>query len=61
MIVRFARGPLAGRELETTGAPWFGGWLTTGDADWALYFPVHRDPVTGGVLAEVRVTVPRRP
>lgn len=59
MIVRFAGGPLAGRELETTDAPWFGGWLTTGDADWALYAPVHRDPVTGVVLAEVRVTVPR--
>ncbi|EST20343.1 hypothetical protein N566_28235 [Streptomycetaceae bacterium MP113-05] len=60
MIVRFAGGPLAGRELETTDAPWAGGWLTTGDADWGLYVPVHRDLVTGVVLAEVRVTVPRR-
>lgn len=60
MIVRFAGGPLAGRELETADAPWAGGWLTAGDADWGLYVPVHRDPVTGVVLAEVRVTIPRR-
>ncbi|MBP2579581.1 hypothetical protein J3A78_000059 [Streptomyces sp. PvR006] len=58
MIVRFAGGPLTGCELETTDAPWFGGWLTTVDADWALYVPVHRDLVTGAVLAEVRVTIP---
>ncbi|MFJ6565652.1 hypothetical protein ACIQMV_38615 [Streptomyces sp. NPDC091412] len=44
MIVRFAGGPLAGRELETTDASWAGGWLTAGDADWGLYVPVHRDP-----------------
>ncbi|MEU3963303.1 hypothetical protein AB0F42_26435 [Streptomyces buecherae] len=61
MIVRFAGGPLAGIKLETTDAPWFGDWLTVGDADWALYVPVHRDPATGVVLAEVRVAVPRRP
>jgi hypothetical protein len=60
VIVRFAGGPLAGRELETTDAPWAGGWLTAGDADWGLYVPVHCDPVTGVVLAEVRVTIPRR-
>ncbi|MEU2448293.1 hypothetical protein ABZ588_32920 [Streptomyces althioticus] len=59
MIVRFAGGPLAGRELETTDAPWVGGWLTVGDADWGLYIPVHRDPATGVVLAEARVTTPR--
>ncbi|GAA4119910.1 MULTISPECIES: hypothetical protein [Streptomyces] len=59
MIVRFVGGPLAGRELETTDAPWFGGWLTAGDADWSLYVPTHRDPVTGVVLAEVQVTTPR--
>lgn len=58
MIVRFAGGPLTGRELETTDAPWEGG-LTTGDADGALYVPMHRDPVTGVVLTEVRGTVPR--
>ncbi|GAA2331559.1 hypothetical protein [Streptomyces cuspidosporus] len=61
MIARFAGGPLAGREPETTDAPWAGGWLTAGDADWGLYVPVHRDPVTGVVLAEIRVTTPRRP
>ncbi|MEU8992896.1 hypothetical protein AB0C98_42070 [Streptomyces sp. NPDC048558] len=60
MIVRFVGGPLAGRELETGSGPWAGGWLTAGDADWGLYVPVHRDPATGSVLAEVRVTIPRR-
>ncbi|MBF8175960.1 hypothetical protein KVH22_37330 [Streptomyces olivaceus] len=59
MIVRFAGGPLAGRELETTDAPWAGDWLTAGDADWALYVPVHHDQATDTVLAEVRVTIPR--
>ncbi|MGV9503851.1 hypothetical protein ACWDQ0_36895 [Streptomyces sp. NPDC003642] len=34
MIVRFAGGPLARIELETTDASWVGGWLTVGDADW---------------------------
>ncbi|WP_258049691.1 hypothetical protein [Streptomyces finlayi] len=29
-------------------------------ADWGLYVPVHRDSVTGVVLAEARVTIPRR-
>lgn len=51
MIVRFLGGPLAGRVLTTTDAPWAGGWLTAGDADWGLYVPVHHDPVTGVVLA----------
>ncbi|MFF7954084.1 hypothetical protein [Streptomyces griseorubiginosus] len=60
MIVRLVGGPLAGRELETSDAPWAGDWLTAGDADWGLYVPVHRDAVTGVVLAEVRVTIPRR-
>ncbi|WP_327321111.1 hypothetical protein OG735_00265 [Streptomyces sp. NBC_01210] len=52
MIVRLLGGPLAGIELETADIPWAGGWLTAGDADWGLYVPVHRDPVTGIVLAE---------
>lgn len=56
VIVRFAGGPLAGCVLETTDAPWAGGWLTAGDADWGLYVPVHRDPVTGTTLAEARIT-----
>ncbi|MEU3400635.1 hypothetical protein [Streptomyces filamentosus] len=60
MIVRFVGGPLAGRELQTTDAPWKGGWLTAGEADWALYVPGHRDSATGIVLAEVQVTIPRR-
>lgn len=60
MIVRFVGGPLAGRELENRDAAWVGGWLTVGDADWGLYVPVHRDPVTGIVVAEVSVTIPRR-
>ncbi|GAA2264991.1 hypothetical protein GCM10010232_66490 [Streptomyces amakusaensis] len=59
MTVRFVGGPLAGRVLETTDAPWFGGWFTVGDTA-GLYVPVHHDAVTGVVLAEVRVTVPRR-
>ncbi|MFB8415299.1 hypothetical protein ACFC63_07260 [Streptomyces albidoflavus] len=58
MIVRFAGGPLAGIELETTDAAWFGDWFPVGDTA-GLYVPVHRDPVTGVVLAEVRVTIPR--
>ncbi|MER0443299.1 hypothetical protein ABR738_01665 [Streptomyces sp. Edi4] len=41
-------------------SPWAGGWFTDGDAGWGLYVPVHRDAVTGVVLAEVRVTIPRR-
>ncbi|MER5739970.1 hypothetical protein ABT117_30455 [Streptomyces sp. NPDC002262] len=60
MIVRFVGGPLSGRELETTDAPWKGDWFTAGEADWALYVPGHRDPATGTVLAEVQVTIPRR-
>ncbi|MFF8919002.1 hypothetical protein ACF08M_38330 [Streptomyces sp. NPDC015032] len=60
MIVRLLGGPLAGCVLTTTGAPWDGGWLAAGDADWGLYGPVHRDPATGMVLAEARVTIPRR-
>ncbi|WP_406729220.1 hypothetical protein WJ438_38245 [Streptomyces sp. GD-15H] len=60
MIVRLLGGPLAGRVLKTTDAPWTGGWLTASDADWGLYVPVHRHPVTDVVLAEVRVTIPRR-
>lgn len=35
-------------------------WLTAGDADWGLYVPVHSEPATGVILAEVRPTVPRR-
>ncbi|MEU2133180.1 hypothetical protein [Streptomyces sp. NPDC018352] len=46
--------------LETTGAPRAGDWLAAGDADWGLYVPVHHDPATGMVLAEARVTNPRR-
>ncbi|MER8091247.1 hypothetical protein ABTZ57_41000 [Streptomyces sp. NPDC094048] len=61
MIVRLLGGPLAGRVLETTDAPWTGDWLTAGgEADWGLYVPVHRDPTTGIVLAEAQVTIPRR-
>ncbi|MGK4909474.1 hypothetical protein [Streptomyces albus] len=60
MIVRFLGGPLGGRVLTTTGAPWAGGWLSAGGAGWGLYIPVHRDPTTGVVLAEARVTIPRR-
>ncbi|WFB11384.1 hypothetical protein LRS74_33425 [Streptomyces sp. LX-29] len=60
MIVRLVGGPLGGRELSTTPGAWAGGWLTAGDADWGLYVPVHRVPVTGVVLAEIRATAPRR-
>ncbi|MFF4795646.1 hypothetical protein ACFY2M_39435 [Streptomyces sp. NPDC001276] len=60
MIVRLAGGPLAGRVLEVSPAPWAGDWLTAGDASWGLYVPVHRDPVTGVVLAGIRATAPRR-
>ncbi|MGK3094601.1 hypothetical protein ACG93S_32795 [Streptomyces sp. WAC01490] len=60
MIVCFVGGPLAGRVRETTEDPWFGDWFAPeGAADWTFYAPVHRDPVTGTVLAEVRVTIPR--
>lgn len=58
-VVRFAGGPLAGIELKTTDDPWYGGWFTVGDTA-GLYRPVHRDPATGIVLAEVQVTIPRR-
>lgn len=58
-IVRFAAGPLAGIELKTSAARWPGGWFTVGNTA-SLYVPVHRDPVTDVVLAEVRVTIPRR-
>jgi hypothetical protein len=60
VIVRLLGGPLDGRVLTTTNAPWAGGWLTAGDADWDLYVPVHRDTVTGVVLAEFRTTARRR-
>ncbi|MEU8527176.1 hypothetical protein AB0C77_16505 [Streptomyces sp. NPDC048629] len=60
LCVRLLGGPLAGRVLETNDAPWTGGWFTAGEADWGLYVPVHRDPVTGIVLAEAQVTIPRR-
>lgn len=53
-------GPLGGRELSTDPGPSAGDWLTAADADWGLYVPVRREPVTGVVLAEVRPTVPRR-
>ncbi|MFD3890770.1 hypothetical protein [Streptomyces microflavus] len=60
MIVRFVDGPLAGRELKTSDTPWAGGWLTVdGAADWGLYVPVLRT-VRGVVVAEARVTIPRR-
>ncbi|MFJ9351024.1 hypothetical protein [Streptomyces sp. NPDC101237] len=52
-------GPFAGMELETTDASWPGGWFAVGDTA-GLYVPVHRDTATGVVLAEVRVTIPRR-
>ncbi|MEV6741445.1 hypothetical protein AB0N14_32865 [Streptomyces sp. NPDC051104] len=61
MIVRLLGGPLAGCGLSTTPNPWPGGWLTAGAVDWGLYVPVHRNTVTSIVLAEVRVTVLRRP
>ncbi|MER5599884.1 hypothetical protein [Streptomyces sp. NPDC002265] len=60
MIVRFLGGPLAGRVLETIGALWAGGWLAAGDADWGLHLAVYHDLATGIVLAEARVTIPRR-
>ncbi|MFE9454548.1 hypothetical protein [Streptomyces sp. NPDC006739] len=60
MIVRLLGCSLAGRVLETADTPCAGGWLTAGDADWGLYVPVHRDPATGIVLAEIWATVPRR-
>ncbi|MDQ0784515.1 hypothetical protein [Streptomyces sp. B3I8] len=60
-MVRLVGGPLAGRELEAPDAPWSGDWLTAGAADWGLYVPVHRDPATGTVLAEVRVNHPALP
>ncbi|MFD3932655.1 hypothetical protein [Streptomyces sp. NPDC058614] len=60
MIVRLVGGPLGGRELSTTPGPWAGDWLTAGDVDWGLYVPVHRDSVTGVVVAEIRATTPRR-
>ncbi|MFF7341986.1 hypothetical protein ACFZAT_32380 [Streptomyces sp. NPDC008163] len=53
-----AKDPFTGRVLETTDAPWFGDWFTVGDIA-SLYRPAHRDPVTGVVLAEIRVTIPR--
>ncbi|MFD9302125.1 hypothetical protein ACFWCB_05385 [Streptomyces sp. NPDC060048] len=46
--------------LVTTGTPWAGGWPTVGEADWGLYVPVYPNPATGMVLAEARVTIPRR-
>ncbi|MFE7790646.1 hypothetical protein [Streptomyces sp. NPDC057460] len=59
MIVRLVGGPLGGRELSTTPRAWAGDWLTAGDADWGPYVPVHRDPVTGVVLAEIRAIASR--
>ncbi|GHA70049.1 hypothetical protein GCM10010345_86860 [Streptomyces canarius] len=59
VIVRLLGGPLAGRVLETTDAPWAGGWLTAGHADRGLYVPVHGEPATGIVLAEIQATAPR--
>jgi len=61
VIVRLVGGPLAGRVLEATAAPWAGGWLTAGDADWGRYVPVHRDPATGTVPAEIWAATPRSP
>ncbi|MET8940413.1 hypothetical protein ABZX28_25900 [Streptomyces rubiginosohelvolus] len=61
MIVHFVGGPLAGLKLATTEAPWAGDWFSTeGAAEWTLYVPVYRDPVTGTVIAEARATTPRR-
>ncbi|WP_327321122.1 hypothetical protein OG735_00325 [Streptomyces sp. NBC_01210] len=60
MIVRLVGGPLGGRELSTTPGLWDGDWFTTDDSDWGLYLPVHHDPATGAVLAEIRATAPRR-
>lgn len=57
VIVRLLGG-LAGIELETTDA-WVGQWLAASDADWGLHVPVHRDPATGLVLAEIRAAAPR--
>ncbi|MEF9908623.1 hypothetical protein ACQSMD_33415 [Streptomyces flavovirens] len=59
MIVRFVGGPLAGHVLTTSPVPWFGDWFAVGSGGWALYRPVHRDPATGVVLAEVRATAPQ--
>ncbi|MCT6782232.1 hypothetical protein LXH09_37045 [Streptomyces sp. CS7] len=60
MIVHFVGGPLAGLKLATTEDPWAGSWFSTeGAAEWTLYVPVHRDPVTGEVMAEERTTAPR--
>ncbi|MFI7329676.1 hypothetical protein ACIBQ3_34185 [Streptomyces rubiginosohelvolus] len=62
MIVQFIGGPLAGLKLATTEDRWAGGWFSTeGAAEWTLYVPVHRDPVTGIVLAEARATAPVQP
>lgn len=58
MIVRFTGGPLAGIELETADAPWFGNRFTVGDTA-GLYVPAHRDPATGTVLAEMRAVTSR--
>ncbi|MER5812127.1 hypothetical protein ABT143_28775 [Streptomyces sp. NPDC002033] len=44
----------------TTRTPWAGGRPTVGEADWGLYVPVHHNPATGMVLAEARVSIPRR-
>ncbi|CAL9675719.1 MULTISPECIES: hypothetical protein [Streptomyces] len=52
MIVRLLGGLFAGIEMETIDAPVGRRLLTVGDTDWSLYIPVHRDPVTGIVLAE---------
>lgn len=52
VIVRLLGGLFAGIEMETIDAPVGRRLLTVGDTDWSLYIPVHRDPVTGIVLAE---------
>ncbi|MFH9118577.1 hypothetical protein ACIRIR_32675 [Streptomyces globisporus] len=62
MIVRFVGGPLAGLVRATTDDPWFGDWFAPeGAAEWTFYASVHRDPMTGIVLAEARATAPVKP
>ncbi|MBK6043497.1 hypothetical protein [Streptomyces sp. MBT55] len=61
MIVHFVGGSLAGLKLATTEGPWAGSWFSTeGAAEWTLYVPMYRDPVTGAVMAEARATALRR-
>lgn len=56
-MVSFAR-PVVSSSANSPRAAWDGGGLPAGDSGWGLYVPVHRDLVTGVVLAEVRVTIP---